>query len=103
MGASPRESLRPGICPQYDPDPQVREMLRAGDTNGSRLLALMTGQFLEDPRLTLWKAQGTPMTDKCRNLWDQLGIPCLTYQSIKLSFNSNILVFIPCSLQCTFL
>ena len=52
---------------------QVREMLRAGDSNGSRMLALMTGQFLEDPRLLLWKSQGTPMTDKCRNLWDELG------------------------------
>ena len=52
---------------------KVREMLRAGDSNGSRMLALMTGQFLEDPRLLLWKSQGTPMTDKCRNLWDELG------------------------------
>ena len=48
-------------------------MLRAGDSNGSRMLALMTGQFLDDPRLLLWKSQGTPMTDKCRNLWDELG------------------------------
>ena len=52
---------------------QVREMLRAGDSNGSRMLALMTDQFLQDPRLTLWRSQGTPMTDKCRQLWDQLG------------------------------
>ena len=52
---------------------QVREMLRAGDSNGSRMLALMTDQFLQDPRLILWKSQGTPMTDKCRQLWDQLG------------------------------
>ena len=48
-------------------------MLRAGDSNGSRMLALMTDQFLQDPRLTLWRSQGTPMTDKCRQLWDQLG------------------------------
>ena len=53
---------------------QVREMLRAGDSNGSRMLALMTDQFLQDPRLILWKSQGTPMTDKCRQLWDQLGM-----------------------------
>ena len=52
---------------------QVREMLRAGDSNGSRMLALMTDQFLQDPRLILWRSQGTPMTDKCRQLWDQLG------------------------------
>ena len=48
-------------------------MLRAQDSNGSRMLALMTEQFLQDPRLLLWRSQGTPMTDKCRQLWDQLG------------------------------
>ena len=52
---------------------QVREMLRAQDSNGSRMLGLMTEQFLADPRLILWHSQGTPMTDKCRQLWDQLG------------------------------
>ena len=36
---------------------QVREMLRAGDTNGSRMLGLMTDQFLQDPRLVLWRSQ----------------------------------------------
>jgi len=48
-------------------------MLRAQYSNGSRMLSLMTEQFLADPRLLLWRAQGTPMTDKCRQLWDQLG------------------------------
>ena len=38
------------------------------------MLALMTEQFLQDPRLLLWRSQGTPMTDKCRQLWDQLGM-----------------------------
>lgn len=52
---------------------QVREMLRARDSNGARMLTLITEQFLSDPRLILWKSQGTPMTDKCRQLWDQLG------------------------------
>jgi hypothetical protein len=52
---------------------QVREMLRARDSNGARMLTLITEQFLSDPRLILWKTQGTPMTDKCRQLWDQLG------------------------------
>ena len=52
---------------------QVREMLRVRDSNGARMLTLMTDQFLADPRLVLWKSQGTPMTDKCRLLWDQLG------------------------------
>ena len=48
-------------------------MLRAQDSNGSKMLSLMTEQFLADPRLVLWHSQGTPMTDKCRQLWDQLG------------------------------
>lgn len=52
---------------------KVREMLRARDSNGSRMLTLITEQFLADPRLVQWKTQGTPMTDKCRQLWDQLG------------------------------
>ncbi|CAH1394075.1 unnamed protein product [Nezara viridula] len=51
----------------------VREMLRARDSNGARMLTLITEQFLSDPRLILWKSQGTPMIDKCRQLWDQLG------------------------------
>ncbi|XP_044744822.1 zinc finger SWIM domain-containing protein 4-like isoform X1 [Coccinella septempunctata] len=52
---------------------KVREMLRAQDSNGARMLTLITEQFLSDPRLQMWKNQGTPMTDKCRQLWDQLG------------------------------
>nr|CAI5841473.1 unnamed protein product [Callosobruchus analis] len=52
---------------------KVREMLRAQDSNGARMLTLITEQFLSDPRLQLWRSQGTPMTDKCRQLWDQLG------------------------------
>ncbi|XP_022255372.1 zinc finger SWIM domain-containing protein 5-like, partial [Limulus polyphemus] len=52
---------------------KVKEMLRARDSNGARMLRLITEQFLADPRLVIWKAQGTPMMDKCRQLWDQLG------------------------------
>lgn len=52
---------------------QVREMLRVHDNNGSRMLRLITEQFLADPRLQIWKEQGTSMNDKCRQLWDQLG------------------------------
>ncbi|XP_049825387.1 zinc finger SWIM domain-containing protein 5 [Aethina tumida] len=52
---------------------KVREMLRAQDSNGARILTLITEQFLSDPRLQMWRNQGTPMTDKCRQLWDQLG------------------------------
>ncbi|XP_014778427.1 zinc finger SWIM domain-containing protein 5 [Octopus bimaculoides] len=53
---------------------KVREMLRARDSNGARMLTLITEQFLADPRLLLWKNQGTTMTDKCRQLWDELGV-----------------------------
>ena len=53
---------------------QVRELLRVNDANGVRLLAIITDQFVADPKLVIWKAQETPMTDKCRYLWDQLGI-----------------------------
>ncbi|CAO2611187.1 Zinc finger SWIM domain-containing protein 4 [Lemmus lemmus] len=52
---------------------KVREMLRARDSNGARMLILMTEQFLQDPRLALWRQQGAGMTDKCRQLWDELG------------------------------
>lgn len=52
---------------------KVREMLRAQDSNGARMLTLITEQFLSDPRLVMWKSHGTPMTEKCRQLWDQLG------------------------------
>lgn len=48
-------------------------MLRARDSNGARMLTLITEQFLSDPRLALWRAEATPMMDKCRQLWDQLG------------------------------
>lgn len=53
---------------------KVREMLRAQDSNGARMLTLITEQFLNDPRLVLWKSNGTPMNEKCRQLWDQLGM-----------------------------
>lgn len=53
---------------------KVREMLRARDSNGARMLTLITEQFLADPRLVVWKSQRQPMSDKCRQLWDELGI-----------------------------
>ncbi|XP_029474705.1 zinc finger SWIM domain-containing protein 5 [Rhinatrema bivittatum] len=52
---------------------KVREMLRMRDSNGARMLALITEQLIADPRLALWRQQGTGMTDKCRQLWDELG------------------------------
>ena len=52
---------------------KVKEMLGAKDSNAARMLRLMTEQFLQDPRLPVWRSsQNTPMTDKCRILWDQL-------------------------------
>lgn len=53
---------------------KVREMLRAQDSNGARMLTLITEQFLSDPRLVQWKMNGSSMNDKCRSLWDQLGM-----------------------------
>ena len=47
--------------------------MRVNDSNGVRLLTIITEQFVSDPKLAVWKAQGIPMVDKCRNLWDQLG------------------------------
>lgn len=70
---------------------QVREMLRMRDSNGARMLTLITEQFMADPRLSLWRQQGTGMTDKCRQLWDELGEFCL--------LNSHILDHHPC-LSC---
>jgi len=52
---------------------KVKEMLGAKDSNAARMLRLITEQFLQDPRLPVWRSsQNTPMTDKCRILWDQL-------------------------------
>ncbi|XP_009868929.1 PREDICTED: zinc finger SWIM domain-containing protein 6, partial [Apaloderma vittatum] len=52
---------------------KVREMLKMRDSNGARMLTLITDQFMADPRLSLWRQQGTTMTDKYRQLWDELG------------------------------
>ncbi|KAM6034279.1 zinc finger SWIM domain-containing protein 6 isoform 3-T3 [Chlamydotis macqueenii] len=51
---------------------KVREMLKMRDSNGARMLTLITEQFMADPRLSLWRQQGTTMTDKYRQLWDEL-------------------------------
>ncbi|XP_075267676.1 zinc finger SWIM domain-containing protein 6 isoform X2 [Opisthocomus hoazin] len=51
---------------------KVREMLKMRDSNGARMLTLITEQFMADPRLALWRQQGTSMTDKYRQLWDEL-------------------------------
>ncbi|XP_061656282.1 zinc finger SWIM domain-containing protein 6 [Phyllopteryx taeniolatus] len=52
---------------------KVREMLKMRDSNGARMLTLITEQFMGDPRLALWRQQGTTITDKYRQLWDELG------------------------------
>lgn len=46
------------------------------DSNGARMLTLITEQFMADPRLSLWRQQGTGITEKCRQLWDELGKGC---------------------------
>ena len=48
-------------------------MLHARDGNSVRMLTLVTEQFLTDSRLSLWRTQGIPVTDKCRQLWDEIG------------------------------
>lgn len=56
------------------------------DSNGARMLTLITEQFMADPRLALWRQQGTTMTDKYRQLWDELG----EYNSrLRLQFCTN--------------
>lgn len=35
---------------------QVKEMLRAKDSNAARMLRLITEQFLADPRLPVWRS-----------------------------------------------
>ena len=47
-------------------------MLKVRDSNGARMLTLITEQFLADSRLVAWQAQGAAMSDKCRQLWDKL-------------------------------
>ena len=57
-------------------------MLRVQDSNGARMLTLISEEFLADPRLHVWQTQATPMTDKCRQLWDELGIEYFVFYSL---------------------
>ncbi|XP_029025233.1 zinc finger SWIM domain-containing protein 6 [Betta splendens] len=52
---------------------KVREMLKMRDSNGARMLSLITEQFMGDPRLVVFSQPGTGMSDKYRQLWDELG------------------------------
>lgn len=61
--------------PLIAPSLQVREMERARDSNGAKMLTMITEQFLNDPRLLLWKTNGNPMSEKNRQHWDQIGKP----------------------------
>lgn len=56
------------------------------DSNGARMLTLITEQFMADPRLSLWRQQGTGMTDKCRQLWDELGKNSHSNSKMKTKF-----------------
>lgn len=76
---------------------QVREMLKMRDSNGARMLALITEQFMGDPRLVLWRQQGTTMTDKYRQLWDELGVALSLSLPLSHSFshtNTNYFIAI---------
>ncbi|KAB0369764.1 hypothetical protein FD755_018757, partial [Muntiacus reevesi] len=66
------QKLADEILSQNSEINQVREMLKMRDSNGARMLTLITEQFMADPRLSLWRQQGTAMTDKYRQLWDEL-------------------------------
>ncbi|XP_065512890.1 zinc finger SWIM domain-containing protein 6 isoform X2 [Caloenas nicobarica] len=61
---------------------KVREMLKMRDSNGARMLTLITEQFMADPRLLLWRQQGTTMTDKYRQLWDELDSPNRPHRTV---------------------
>ena len=52
---------------------KIKEMLKARDTNGPRMLRLITLEFIADPKLKIWHNQGSAMTEKSRILWDTLG------------------------------
>ncbi|KAM9794232.1 zinc finger SWIM domain-containing protein 6 [Syngnathus typhle] len=52
---------------------KVKEMLKMRDSNGARMLSLITEQFMGDPRLVMWRQQGTAMIENYRQLWDELG------------------------------
>nr|XP_061800542.1 zinc finger SWIM domain-containing protein 6-like [Nerophis lumbriciformis] len=53
---------------------KVRDMLKMRDSNGARMLTLITEQFIGDPRLAGWRQNGNTMTNKYRQLWDELGV-----------------------------
>lgn len=59
-------------------------MIRARDSNGPKMLQMITEQFLNDPRLLLWKTQGTVMNDKCRHHWDAIGNVVMPYKIIAM-------------------
>ena len=52
---------------------KIKEMLKARDSNGPRMLKLITQEFASDPKLKIWHSQGSVMTEKTRILWDTLG------------------------------
>ena len=67
-------------------------MLRAGDTNGSRMLALMTDQFLQDPRLVLWRSQveGRNFYIDTQQYSQHLGKRAFTLNNYNLAFLHNL-------------
>jgi len=49
------------------------------------MLTLVTEQFLTDSRLSLWRTQGIPVTDKCRQLWDEIGNSRILHGVVSIS------------------
>uniref|UniRef100_A0A8C5MUA6 SWIM-type domain-containing protein n=1 Tax=Leptobrachium leishanense TaxID=445787 RepID=A0A8C5MUA6_9ANUR len=52
---------------------KVREMLRIRDSNGPRMLILITEQLLENTFFSQWRLAGSVMTNTCWQLWEELG------------------------------
>ncbi len=67
------------------------------DSNGPKMLSMMTEQFLSDPRLVLWKSQGATLADKCRQMWDQLGELLLIYASVHIANKKRLSFVFHCS------
>ncbi|EDV22322.1 uncharacterized protein TRIADDRAFT_28605 [Trichoplax adhaerens] len=51
---------------------KIEELQKAADSNGPRMLTIITEQLLVDSRLKQWTTQHMPMAQKCRQIWDRL-------------------------------
>lgn len=77
---------------------QVREMLRARDSNGSLLLTLITDELLQycSAHTLVPAMHSSPQSDICRMLWDQLGMQFI-HSLLKLQYLSFMNSLICCA------